>query len=80
MTLARLWWRGFLIVTLTACNVGMISRHHWGGMFVTGGLISVVWWRNVGIAVEKDNRKAQAAYAAGAACGTVFGCWASTLW
>jgi hypothetical protein len=38
--------RGFLIVSLTASNVGQIAAHHWGGAFVGGLAISFVWWGN----------------------------------
>jgi hypothetical protein len=68
-----LWLRGFAIVCCTAMNVVNISQHHWTMAFVTGGAISLVWRWNARNAVKLDTLVADLCYAAGAACGTVFG-------
>lgn len=71
----RTFWRGFLIVTLTAANVGQIAGHHWAGAFVGGFGISFVWWTNSRTASHSDLKYGRELYAAGAGCGTVFGMW-----
>lgn len=65
--------RGFLIVTLTAANVGQISHAHYGGAFLGGCAISFVWWGNSRGAAHSDVRFARESYAAGAGCGTLCG-------
>jgi len=75
VTLARVFGRGFLIVTLTASNVGQIAGHHWGGAFLGGFAISFVWWGNSRTAARAECPYAREAYALGAACGTVCGMW-----
>jgi len=65
--------RGFLIVSLTASNVGQIAAHHWGGAFAGGMAISFVWWGNSRGAAHSDLPWARECYALGAGCGTVFG-------
>lgn len=65
--------RGFVIVTLTAANVGQIARGHYGGAFLGGTAISFVWWGNSRGAAHSDVWCARECYAAGAGCGTLFG-------
>jgi hypothetical protein len=78
--LASIWLRSFKIVTLTALNVMQVSQHRYGVAFITGGLLSWVWWSNTRTAARSDVRYAQLAYAIGAGCGTVFGMWLGGLW
>lgn len=73
------WWRAFAIVSCTAANVVNVSRGHYGLAFITGGLLSAVWWGNSRAAAHSSLRGAGAAYALGAACGTVFGMWVGRL-
>ena len=70
----RAFFRAYLIVTLTAANVSMIANHRWWLMAATGGLLSYVWVGNTRATVG-TGRGWQAAYALGAACGTVTGAW-----
>ena len=72
---ARLFGRGFLIVTLTAFNVTSISQHHYWWALAGGFGISFVWFGNSRQAAHTDLRGAREVYAAGAAFGTVFGMW-----
>lgn len=67
--------RGFVIVTLTATNVGQVAGRHWAGAFVVGFGISFVWWMNSRSAARSDLRFARECYALGAASGTIFGMW-----
>lgn len=73
MTHLTLFLRGFLIVTLTAGNVGQIARGHFGGAFLGGCAISFVWWGNSRGAAHSEVPYARECYAAGAGCGTLFG-------
>ena len=75
MTQLRLFWRGFLIVALTAFNVTNIARGQFGLAFAGGFGISFVWWTNSQNAAHNHARFAREAYALGAALGTVFGMW-----
>ncbi len=70
---AVLFMRGFLIVTLTASNVGQIAGRHWVGAFVGGCAISFVWFGNSKTAAHSDARFGREAYALGAGLGTVAG-------
>lgn len=74
----RLFWRGFLLVALVAANTRQIAEGHYGGAFLCGGLISVVWWQNSS-KHRPDVPGAALAYALGAACGTVAGMWAVAI-
>lgn len=67
--------RGFLIVTLTATNIGQIAGRHWMGAFAGGFGISFVWFMNSRTAAHTDAIGARECYALGAACGTVAGMW-----
>ena len=72
--------RGWIIVTLTACNVRQIADGHFAGAFVIGGAISWVWWGNSHNAAHIALPLARHAYAAGAAAGTVTGMFIGGLW
>ena len=64
---------GFIIVLLTALNVGQVAHGHvWGG-FMVGGLLSWVWWGNAHAAAHNRSPHARIWYALGAACGTASG-------
>lgn len=73
MTHLRIFLRGFLIVTLTAANVGQISARHWGGAFLGGCAISFVWFGNSRTAASTTARFGRECYALGAGCGTLTG-------
>lgn len=75
MIYGRIFLRGFLIVLLTALNVGQIAGRHYGGALVGGFLISFVWFGNSRTAAFAEARFSREAYALGAACGTVCGMW-----
>lgn len=75
MKLLQVAWRGWLIVTLTAANVGAIAGHHWWLAFVGGSAISFVWWENSRGAATSSAQWAREAYALGAGLGTVSGMW-----
>lgn len=66
--------RGFALVALVALNTRQIAGGHYGGAFVVGGAISLVWWQNSS-AKREDVPGAGITYALGAACGTVLGMW-----
>jgi len=72
-TLVAIWWRAFLIVAITAINVVQVASGHYYTAFVSGGLLSFVWWGNTRTAALSEVRGGQWAYAFGAACGTVTG-------
>jgi hypothetical protein len=67
--------RAFLIVSLTAANVRLISAGRWLPMFLTGAALSWVWWGNSRCANRESGRLPQLAYAAGAGLGTLTGAW-----
>lgn len=69
----RIFWRGFLIVTLTASNVWSVSHDHVSSAFIGGFLISFVWWGNAHKSAHTTAKHAALFYGAGAACGTVTG-------
>ena len=75
----RLFWRGALIVFLTALNVGQIAGRHYGGAFLGGCAISFVWYMNSRTAAHSTARFGREAYALGAGIGTVLG-MAITQW
>lgn len=70
-----LWWRAFSIVCVTAINVVNVSQKRYGAAFITGGVLSAIWWGNTRTAAVSDLVGAQWVYAFGAACGTVAGIW-----
>lgn len=73
MTRLAIFLRGFLIVTLTAANIGQIASRHYGGAFLGGCAISFVWWGNSRGAAHSDITFGRECYALGAGCGTLFG-------
>ncbi len=75
MTLLTIGARGWLIVSLTAMNVGAVAGHHWALAFAGGFAISWVWWENSRGAARSTEQWARESYAAGAALGTVTGMW-----
>lgn len=77
--LVDIWWRAFSIVTCTAVNVTQVAAGHYGTAFLTGALLSFIWWTNTRTAARTDLRYAQPLYAFGAGCGTVFGMWIGRL-
>ena len=74
-----IWWRAFSIVTCTATNVVFVSGGHYGAAFLSGGLLSLVWWSNTRAANRTEGRAAQLSYGFGAACGTVCGMFLGRL-
>lgn len=75
MILARLFARGWLIVTLTAYNVSNIAHGQYWHAFLGGFGISFVWWMNSRSAAHTDVRGGRELYALGAAVGTICGMW-----
>jgi len=70
----RVFFRGFILVTLVSWNTRQIASGNYPGAFLIGGTISAVWWANS----SKDREDvpcAWLAYALGASCGTVLGMW-----
>ena len=65
--------RGFTIVAITACNVVLVAGGHYASAFISGGLLSWVWWYNANHAARDNSSLAAASYALGAATGTVTG-------
>jgi hypothetical protein len=76
---AAVFFRAATIVSLTAANVVNVSGGHYALAFLTGGLLSAIWWGNSRTAAHTELPRASAAYAFGAACGTVFGMWIGRL-
>jgi hypothetical protein len=74
VTYARIWLRGFLLVALVAMNTRQVASGQYGGAFICGGLISLVWWSNSSKHRE-DIQGAGPVYAFGAAVGTITGMW-----
>ncbi len=78
MKLARLFGRGWLIVSLTSLNVVQIAQHHYGSAFVVGTAISLVWFGNSRHAAHSEVAGARWAYALGAGLGTITGMYFGT--
>lgn len=72
---AIVWSRAFSIVTCTACNVVNVSHGRVVLAFLTGGILSAIWWGNSRTASRSELAGAQWVYAFGAACGTAAGMW-----
>lgn len=71
---ALLFGQGVVYVGLQAANVVQLARHHYGGAFVVGFLISLLWsWNVKGVAHRGGF--GGVVYATGAAFGTVIGMW-----
>ena len=58
----------------------LVSNHYYAESFLSGGLLSYIWWGNSRTAAHSDVRYAQLTYAFGAACGTLNGMLLGTLW
>lgn len=71
----RVFGRGWMLVTLTACNIRQIASGHYARSFAVGAAISAVWWLNARTAGHDGGRWMWLAYALGAGCGTVTGMW-----
>lgn len=72
---ASVFIRGWLLVTLVACNTVQISRQRYGGAILVGFLISLTWWHNAHSAAVLTGDMAGFIYGAGAAVGTGTGMW-----
>jgi len=72
MTLLAIAGRGWLIVALTAMNVGAVAGRHWILAFAGGSAISFCWWSNARAAAS-NVPWAREAYALGAGLGTLTG-------
>jgi hypothetical protein len=70
---ALIFWRGWLIVTLTAMNVRQIAGGHYLHAFIVGFGISLVWWFNSRNAAKSELVGAGLVYAIGAGLGTLTG-------
>ncbi|MCR4374165.1 MAG: hypothetical protein NUW22_04890 [Acidobacteria bacterium] len=77
---SRLFGRAFLLVALVAWNVRNVAQGEFGLAFLTGTLVSWVWWANSRSAAHSDARYARHVYALGAGLGTVFGVWIGGHW
>lgn len=67
--------RGFVIVTCVAWNTRHVAALEYGAAFLTGTILSLVWWGNSKTAASSEVRGARFAYALGAGVGTLFGMW-----
>lgn len=67
--------RGWLIVTLVAWNTRHVATLNYSAAFLTGGVLSLVWWGNSKTAANSTVTGARWAYALGAAAGTLTGMW-----
>lgn len=65
--------RGWLLVTLVACNTVQISRQNYTGAVLVGFLISLTWWYNAHSASVLTGHIAALVYGSGAALGTATG-------
>jgi hypothetical protein len=65
--------RAFSIVTFTAANVSYIASGQIWHAFVTGFMISLIWWYNTRSAAHTKHRFGGVVYALGAAFGTIAG-------
>jgi len=70
---AAVWFRAWSIVCCTSANVRYVSSGRVLAMFLTGCLLSAIWWANARAAAHSPLRGAGLAYALGAGCGTVSG-------
>jgi hypothetical protein len=78
--LVMTFFRAFCIVTFTAANVSYIASGKVGHAFVTGFLISLIWWHNARSAAHSGHRFGSLVYALGAACGTIAGMTIGRMW
>ena len=77
--LSRTFLQAFGIVCCTSANVVFIARGQIGHAFITGSMISYIWWYNARTAVHTSGRWTAVAYALGAGTGTVTGMWIARL-
>ena len=75
MIYLRLFCRGLIIVTLVALNTRMIAALSYQSAFVTGTMLSIVWWGNSQTAAHSRTHGARWAYGLGAGVGTALGMW-----
>jgi len=73
--LATIALRGWLLVSAVAFNVSQVAAGHYVIAFLSGTLVSVIWWGNAGRAHSGGGWRAAMAYGLGAGCGTVTGMW-----
>jgi hypothetical protein len=76
--MARTFLQAFSIVTMTALNVTMLMAHNYLGVFVTGTLLSGIWWHN-SRATRPTGVGHHICYAIGAGFGSMFGLWIGRL-
>lgn len=76
---ARLLFRGWLIVSLTAWNIRHIAALDYTMAMIGGFGISFVWFGNSRTAAHSDLPWAREVYAGGAALGTLTGMLLSEL-
>lgn len=74
---AVLYGRAFLQVALVSANVVQIAHEQYGGAFVVGTGISLLWFLNARTAAQSALPGAAVIYALGAGSGTVAGMWLS---
>jgi uncharacterized membrane-anchored protein len=74
-SLVEIALRGALLVTAVALNVSQVSAYNYRHAFVTGALVSLMWWINAGKATSRKGMDAAFAYSFGAGWGTVAGMW-----
>lgn len=70
---ARIFGRGFLIVSLTATNAYQVSHGKTLGAFIVGTAISLVWWSNARTSSKSELKFAGLVYGLGAGVGTAAG-------
>jgi hypothetical protein len=73
LILSKTFLRAFGIVCCTSANVVFIARADLPYAFVTGFLISFLWWHNARTAAHASGRWAGCVYGLGAATGTATG-------
>jgi hypothetical protein len=73
MICLRLFFRGWLIVTLTSLNVTQIAAGNWWTAFATSMALSACWWQNSHAAAIDGSWRAGAFYAVGAGAGCCTG-------
>lgn len=73
--LAHIWVGACAQVSLVAWNVVNLSQRDYLMAFVSGSLVSVVWWGNSRTAGRSAVAGGRWAYGFGAGCGTVLGLW-----
>jgi ABC-type antimicrobial peptide transport system permease subunit len=77
--LMPVFWRAFLMVMFVSSNVAHIAQGRYDRAFVTGFLISLLWWMNARSASRTTHPYAAFTYALGAGIGTVTGIYVGNL-